>query len=244
MKKYRNPPIARMLCTLNFKRSDTNAWNSVYIGSIYEKVKDIFPKSEDRIRMDHTIDVATGELSIKRGKETFFLDGESHTSMALSENKLEFSQDMIYSGWESNSPKIIKVLENYLTISKQPLLERIDLRYINKIFIPCDTVKRIVEEKDYFNVYINYKTIGKDCNRFEIRISFPYTDGILDVILFPVPSPNNSNENLFILDLCYHIINIKDTNIKQVKEALDSAHSNIEDVFEKTLTQKTKDLFK
>ncbi len=244
MKKYIHPPVSKMLCTLNFKRSDSNAWKSVYIGSIYEGVKEFFPKSEDRIRVDHTFDIARGEVSVKREKETFFLDEPNHISVSISETKLEFSQEIKYSGWKDNLPKIIKVLKDYLEISQQPLLERIDLRYINKIFIPCDTVKRIVQEKDYFNVYINYKTIKKDCNRFEIRISFPYTDGILDVILFPVPSPNNSNENLFILDLCYHIINIQGSNIEQIKEALDSAHANIENVFEKTLTQKTKDLFK
>jgi uncharacterized protein (TIGR04255 family) len=239
MKKYKNPPIARMLCTLNFKRSDLNAWKSVYIGSIYEGVKKIFPKSEDRTRVDHTFDIAKREFSIKKEKETFFLDEVNHISVSISENKLEFSQDTIYSGWESNLPKIIKVLKDYLEISQQPVLGCINLRYINKIFIP----NSVVEESEYFNTYINYKAIKEDCSRFEIRLSFQYKDGFLDILLLPVPSPEKREESLFVLDLCYRVTNIKNNNIEQIKKQLDTAHTNIEDTFEKILTEKAKALF-
>ena len=227
MKKYKNPPIARMLCTLNFKRSDTNAWKSVYIGSIYEGVKKFFPKSEDRIRVDHTFDIARREVSIKKEKETFFLDETNRISVSISESKLEFSQESMYSGWEDNLPKIIKVLKDYLEVSKQPLLENVDLRYINKIFIPNSVVKA----SDYFNTYVNYKALQRNCSRFEIRLSLPYDDGSLNIILLPIPSSNE--ESLFVLDLCYRITNIKNGDIGEIEKQLDAAHTNIEDAFEK-----------
>lgn len=239
MNKYKNPPIDIVSCSVSFKRNETSSWNTVFVGKIYDKLQKIYPKSEDVKKITANFDVNNKSFDVGDAKANR-LYNDDKSSAFIEPNVVEYVNEN-YQGWDVVENDILKVFATYIEETKPESIENISLRYVNKIFIPV--IDNVLNESEYFNIYPEYSVIEPKCVRFDTRLLFSYGNGeTLNLVVIALPSPVK-DEILFIVDFCYTISKFDGMVIEDIKSSIARAHAKIEDVFEKIITDKTRELF-
>lgn len=239
MKKYKNPPIDVVSCGIVFKRNATSSWNTIFFGKIFDKLQEIYPKSEDVKKITANLDVNNKSIDVGDIKANR-LYNDNKNSAFIEPNGVEYVNEN-YQGWDIVENDISKVFAAYIEETKPEAIENISLRYVNKIFVPV--VNGVVNEDEYFNIYPEYSSVGQKCVRFDTRLLFSYGDGeTMNLVMIALPSPVK-DEILFVVDLCYTISKFDSMVIDDIKSSVAIAHAKIEDVFEKIITDKTRELF-
>lgn len=239
MKKYKNPPIDIVSCDIVFKRNEANSWNTVFVGKIFDKLQSIYPKSEDVKKITANFDVNKNSFDVGDSKANR-LYNDDKCSVFIEPKGVEYVNGN-YKGWGVVEDDIAKVFATYIEETKPESIENISLRYVNKIYVPV--VNNILNENEYFNIYPEYSAVEQKCVRYDTRLLFSYGNGeSLNLVMLAFPSPEK-DEILFIVDLCYNISKFDSLVTGDIKSSIDKAHAKIEDVFEKIITDKTRELF-
>ncbi len=241
MTNYKNPPIDIASCEIVFRRNETSSWNSVFIGKIFDDLQSIYPKSEDVKKITANFDVDTKNFSVGDSKANRLYNDDNKCSVFIEPKRIEYLNEN-YPGWDIVKSNIEKVLSTYMTITKPEAIESINLRYVNKIFVPV--INNTLNENEYFNIYPEYSTVESKCMRYDTRLLFGYeNEEFLNLVIVALNSPEK-NEVLFIFDLCYTMSNLDSLDFDNIKISIDRAHTKIEEVFEKVITDKTRELFR
>ncbi|WP_279165294.1 TIGR04255 family protein [Thermus scotoductus] len=150
-KKYRNPPLVEAIC--EFRLTQNTHWDLMIPGLFYEGVKNEFPHREQR---------SVQELQLIQGPQGI------RQELRVSERALLFSPDRKlviqlgphilvvnalkpYPTWEGFKPRIEMAWKKLQEIMDVQGLERIGLRYINRIELPQ---KEEIRLSDSFVCYL------------------------------------------------------------------------------------------
>mgnify|MGYP001599290302 CR=1 FL=1 len=167
--------------------------------------------------------------------------------MQVDENMLAVNHLRPYSSWKEFFPTIKKAFEAYLNVANPKGIQRIGLRYINEINIP----EVSLELEDYFNFRpFIHDDLPQKLSSFTLGATFIFDEGRNLAKVQLLTSKQNDDKSIFILDIDYFLAKSdislnepKKNALKSVYEWIDSAHSDLENVFEGALTDKTKKLF-
>lgn len=240
-RKYSKDPIIEVVCEFRFM-PDTH-WDSVIPGLIYERVRDTFSKrrptqrfgllvtedAQEKVPEVHFSDV----IQLLRADEKAFLQIGRHL---LSVNHLN-----PYPGWEGFLPLIDKGFRAYRDSAEPRGLQRIGLRYINRIEID----RSPVELAEFFNFrpYVG-SDLPQDHGPFLTGVQFPFENS-RDTLRLQLTSAEveTADHSAFILDLDYFTSQVEAVPLDNVPEWVDNAHSQIERIFEASITDDTRRLF-
>ena len=232
--EYDSPPVKEVVCQIEFEPSES--WDNTIVGMFYDKIKDSFPKKNVKHEVGFNVDSdKVNQLISVRNQ--FFTENKD-SAIQLGKNVLAINKIDGYKSWESFKPKIIEAIKKYKSVTNPKNINRIRLDYLNKVELNEDS-----EVKDYFNFYpqIEQSFLDKATN-FSIDVEMDIGDGsILNLELF---SNDNAGENLmtFIFDLEYY--SEQNLEFDKVNDWLDKAHNKIEEIFEKSITDKCRESFK
>ena len=141
-RKYANPPLIEAACEL--KLPPDSKWDLTIPGMIYEKVKNDFPNRETRLAQEIEF-VQTPQGMGQRlnvDQRAFFI---SQDGKVLSPNRVSsFGRRVAlkpYPTWNGFKPKIEEVYAALGDIVKPKGLQRIGLRYINRIEVPSKSFR-------------------------------------------------------------------------------------------------------
>jgi uncharacterized protein (TIGR04255 family) len=135
-----------------------------------------------------------------------------------------------YPGWEDFFALITKIFSEYLELIGDFSLDRIDLRYINKIFLPVKMEGNRIE--DFITVISPLEgDIDRPLLSFNQRydISYNYPEAIL---IHQTALAQEDDKSLIILDLDFFSETVKSINqITEIQAWLDQSHIHIYKAF-------------
>lgn len=240
--KYKNPAIKEAIFEAKF---NYDSFDAAVPGQIFEQIKTEYPNKQD---IKHELVFLEKDISaIPSGIPLI----QAPLMRARKEDNSELLQfgpgvavanRLKYSAWEDFVPSIKKIVGAYMQAAKPQTLTQVGIRYINSFLIPEITTNIF----DYFkiNIYIPdslaslsgfnllfTNSITKDEYTFNVRTRF-LTDAL---------APKETG-NKFILDIdCYIALNIT-PDLNNIISLTTKAHNILGDIFEDTITDKTRTL--
>jgi uncharacterized protein (TIGR04255 family) len=236
-KKYTTPPIVEAVCEFRFEPSFP--WDGTIPGMIYPLLKDPFVKRQQGNALSFQRRGDEGHIqTVSRVK---FLREDERAFIQVGENLLAVNYLKPYPSWEEIFPIIERTFKAYREVAQPTSLQRIGLRYINKIHFPTD----VLEPADYFEFYPYIgKKLPQDYINFGTFIHSPYEDDRDVLKLELVGSPGEEDEIYqMILDLDYGLVDAKRVALDDAMAWVETAHRNLEDAFEAAITDTLREKF-
>ena len=236
-KKYANPPILEAVFDLHIQGG--KPFDSALFKDIPQKVKGYTPHG---FLQNVNINVQDNSHNIeKHGCRYISQDKKKIT--AFRNNGFSFSRLAVYDGWGKNYKEAENLWDIYFSIIEPQAIVRISTRFINKFNIPG----ALTNPEEYFNMYVHYdKSISPVWNQNSCRILFSHNNGARSHIVFDVNINQNSQSADVTLD-----IDVFSDNLAlgtENKEALKNIFENIReiknDIFEKIITDKVREMIK
>jgi len=240
-KKYKNPPVVEALCEIFFGGSK---WDSTLPGLFFEKVKKDFPKKRelDQIGVEVSISKDTHGSQVIHGEKRLQLVKEDNSRLIqIEKDLLVVNQLRPYPRFKDWRPVIDEMLKHYSDLAQPAGVQRLGVRYINRIVIPAAKFQM----EDYFYLYPEVpQSLGAIHGKFMVRVEIPPKNkGHLLMITFSTAPADSPETSALMLDI-YDIFPFSQLlSIEKVDKYIDEAHDNIEMAFETSITEKTRDLF-
>lgn len=207
-RKYANPPIIEAVC--EFRVTQDTSWDMTVPGLLYEKLRDEFPRREDRLvqEWDMASRSARRRRPVLRSQRILFLTEERNMFVQLGPRLLAVHVLEPYPTWSAFQSKIVKAWESLTHIVEIKGLERIGLRYVNKIELP-----RFEDNlEDYFDFYpFVGDRLPQNLAGFLLVAEYRCAEG-RDHCTVGL-SNTDKNGKRFFLDLDYFMVQTKDIPI-------------------------------
>lgn len=242
-KKYKNPPIVEALCEFRFEPSDV--WNFTIPGKfhIHEKIKNEYPNIRHANVIEATVDTTgNNDPNVSVRKEIAriqLVQEDGKRLISLGPDVLSINVLKPYEGWEEFRPRILNALKAYWEVVSPKSVNRIGLRYINKIETPSEDVKL----STYFHIKPHEcDELPKNFGKFLTRTEYFYPDDI-KLILVHATTGTQENKLGFLLDLDLVWENESLDNIEKILDITDKLHEIEGKAFEALITDQTRNLF-
>ena len=242
-KQYKNPPITEVVCEFRFELENT--FDLEVVDLFFDEIKEKFPKKKKGqfYQAEFKIDTKEKkqELSSKivREFDQFFSEDEK-TLIQLDKERLSIHKLKPYSSWQGFYPLINLVFNSYIKNIKIKSIQRIGLRYINNFEIPLSTF----DIEQYFNLRpVMEEGLPQDLVSFMVGTIFAFENGRDNIKVQLIDRLAAPNKTVFVLDMDYFLVNPGSIQINEIAQWITNAHKNVENVFEASLTEKTKLLF-
>lgn len=239
-KQYKNPPIAEVICEFRFELE--NAFDPKAVDLFFDEIKDKFPKKKKGQMHEMKFEINPKGQSFNKTFEEFdqFFSDDEKTLIRLDRGRLSIHKLKPYSSWGEFYPLIDLVFNSYIKNIKIKSIQRIGLRYINNFEIPLSSF----DTEQYFNLHPALGDgLPQDLVSFMVGTIFAFENGRDNMRVQLLDRMAAPGKTMFVLDMDYFLIKSGSILVSEVKEWIVSAHKNIEDVFEKALTDKTKQIF-
>ncbi len=206
-------------------------------------IKDKFPKKKKGQTHHVEIEVNPKGQSLNKTFEEFdqFFSDDEKTLVRLDKGRLSIHKLKPYSSWGEFYPSINLVFNSYIKNIKIKSIQRIGLRYINNFEIPLS----LFDIEQYFNLRPALMgELPQNLASFMVGTIFVFENGRDNMKVQFLDNPSAIfGKTVFILDIDYFLIKSGSVLVSEADEWITIAHKNIEDVFEKALTDKTKQFF-
>ncbi|MBK8987370.1 MAG: TIGR04255 family protein [Chloroflexi bacterium] len=230
-RNYKSPPLIEALCEFRFINKH---WDMTMPGLFYQKVKDDFPT----IREKNVVEMLVNQQ--QPGQEVHgvmtpriqFINHNESALLQLGPGILIVNCLRPYPSWPNFKELIFQTLAQYKEITSTVELERIGLRFINKIDLPLDK-----ETKTQFNYYPHLPALpANEPKNFLLRteLDFEQSNGVLVLTLAIVP-PEKDDVKSLILDLDFVSLHADRLTFETIESWVESAHHNIETAFEASI---------
>lgn len=244
-RKYKKPPVIEALCEIYFADS---TWDDTIPGLFYEQVKVDFPIK--RQRKIQQAEFALGPDEAKAGLRQLppwmqFVSDEKHRMLQIAQNLLVVNQLPPYPHFEEWELEVVRALGIYKELALPKKVERLGLRYMNRVAIPGERIRM----EEYFTIYPNLpSSLGDTHGPFMVGVEIPQPaqDHTLLIRFSTAPAPVPSTEpamQTFMLDF-YDVL-----RVNRIMDEIDfekeirQAHRNIVMAFEGSITDLLRELF-
>ncbi len=222
-------------------------------GITIDQLNDIRPSIIDKFPIVEPFYQGVGELTFRPG-ETFSADTSqqqigfwfrSEDNLRTFQARLDgfsFNQLAPYESWEKLSDEAKSLWELYKEICKPLQVTRAAIRYINQINIPVDG---LVELKDYLRVIpeVSPGLPQRSLQAFFMQLQIPQQD--LDCMLIvneAIAPPTIPDFLTILLDFDLFRQQIWDSNDENIWHFLEELRHRKNEVFEASITDKTREL--
>lgn len=241
-RKYKNPPIVEALCEIYFRGSK---WDQTIPGLFYEKIKAEFPNKSELKGVNVHLQVKDGAprtLATEAPLRQRFSAQNNSKMVQVGENLLVINQLQPYpNSFEDWKPKIFEMLTLYRDLVSPESIEKIGVRFINKIKIPETNYPM----EKYFQIYPKISTdLAAFHGDFLMRLKIPPPNQRHELLLtFSTTPKDEDGRDALLLDI-YDVVNPASKDVfSEVKKVVDEAHSNVEHAFEKSISDEARNLF-
>ena len=240
-RKYVNPPIIEAVC--EFRITSDSKWDLTIPGLVYEKVKKQFPKKEQRLlqRIEATHSPKGNKQHVHTEERILFLTNNRKMFIQMGSRLLAVNCLKPYPTWNGFKPEIENAFDALCGIVDIKGLQRIGLRYINRIEIPRTSVKL----DNYFEFRpFNGRNLPQVLESFIVGSVFLSSDEQdackVQLTNATCEKPGNS---AFLLDLDYFLSQSQPLPVNKASEWIDTAHDQVKRIFEGCITDKLRKIF-
>ncbi|MGI6413132.1 MAG: TIGR04255 family protein [Syntrophomonadaceae bacterium] len=238
--KYKNDPISEVIC--EFKFSPDTQWDPSIAGFFYREVMADYPIKETRVGKN--VEFVSEDSGIRQKINSVeylaCLNASRNQVVQITTRTLIINHLAPYTHWEAFFPVIQKVFHSLQSVTELKGIEKIGLRYINKIKIP----EKAFELNKYFEYYPNLGNLP-GCNHFMVGCMIPYNNN-RDLARIQLTPANNQepDTSIIILDIDFFLHLIDETvNVDNALSWVDDAHSTVCKIFEACIKDTLRALF-
>ncbi len=241
-KKYKNPPIIEAVCEFRFEPG--SPWDITVPGLVYEKIRDSgFPKRQPIRDVEFGVRQSAGgvEPELKPIDRIRFLREDEKAFVQVGPDQLAVNHLKPYPSWAEFQPLIMKGFGAYLEVASPKSIQRVGLRYINRVEIPGTKVK----VEDYFEFYpFAGNKLPQAFGHFIVGIEVPYENS-RDTLRLLLTSVRTSSPNTIgvVLDLDYFLAKPGAVALDKISKWINVAHDHVEEVFEACITDPLRKIF-
>ena len=240
---YLNPPVVEALCEVFFT---STSWDDSTPDRFFEEFKVEFPKRQKRIfneaRVTVDNDEAVAEVTQLPTWEVFLTESEDRL-IQISDKHITFNQLKPYRPFGEWENHFYDALSVYKELTSPQVIERLGVRYINKIEIPG---RRITME-EYFTIFpVLPKGSEGFHGPFMIRCNIPQSaeNHVLTMIFSTIePDETIADKQFFLLDLQVQMLIGKHLDEVELKNQIRLAHESAVNAFEGSITDNLRTLF-
>lgn len=240
-RKYANPPVVEAVC--EFRLAPDSTWDLTVPGLVYEKIKDEFPHREQR--SIHEVEITQGpeglQQQVRTTERVLFFSDDRKMLVQLGPRLLTINCLKPYPTWAGFRPKIERAFNALINTVEVKGLQRIGLRYINRIEIPTSPVKL----EDYLEFYLFLgPRLPQDMANFIAGCEFLYENGRDRCKVQLTPALSSSPEyQALSLDIDYFLAKPRGVEVTEAIDWVEGAHDKVEDVFEGCINDRLRAIF-
>lgn len=245
METFRNPPITEALIDIRAEFGSNITISD--LEKLHEKIKSHYPKKRIRHRWEGVIEFKEEEGARAESKDLgpdgyFFWSADDKQAVQYRLDGFTFNRFRPYKDWEAMRSEAMPLWDLCVAAVKPLLVTRLALRYINSIDIP----EKSFSLEEYFTAPPKVPAgLSQIIEEFlsRIVISFPAmaSKAIVTQAIQPPKSPNVTSI-LFDSDV-YREVSLPG-NTPEIWQILEELRNVKNDIFDKSLTEKTKELFR
>ena len=246
MVNYNRSPIIESICELKFTE-DTN-WDITVPGLIFEDIRSEYPLKEQRITQEIKFPSSEtapirAQSQIKRQDYAIFLTNDMKSRIQVGPRVLVINRLRPYLTWEDFKSQINHALEKLNARVDLKGIQRIGLRYINKIEIEGENGKVNLDKYFDFRPFCGDR-LPQTHGEFIVGCVFSYSDN-RDLCRVELTSavPENEGSLAFILSLDYFLAKQRSIPITQITEWIEGAHRELEKLFEGCILPPLREIF-
>ncbi|MDI9616551.1 MAG: TIGR04255 family protein [Methanothrix sp.] len=240
-KRYAAPPIVEAVC--EFRLTPDTTWDLVVPGLFYEKVKGTFPKREQRIVQQ--IDLTPGptglQQQIRTSERILFFTEDMKKIAQIGPRLLVINVLKPYPSWDGFKPLIEIGWSSLKDVAEIRGIERIGLRYINRVELPAQNV----DLSKYFEFYpFVGRRLPQQMISFLTGAEFSYADDRDHCRVQLAPAPGAEGKSIFMLDIDYFLTRPRGIEIADAIDWVEEAHKRVEEIFEGCISNTLREMFK
>jgi len=230
-KRYEDPPIQEAVCEFHFE--ERTSWDSTYPGLIYSELKDTFPEKRSAKAHGIGIEAKASAPRVHSEERTRFFREDEQALVQIGPQFLSANRLAPYESWEEFLEVIEAGYSTYREVVKPDGMERMNLRYVNRIEIEAEEL----DLSKYFNLGLR---TGEDLPdtyfSFIAGFASECADG-RDTLRVQMTSAETDRDGVvgILLDLQYSLRDPHSINLGEVFEWLNTAHEEIETAFEASI---------
>jgi len=240
-KRYANPPIIEAVC--EFRLTPDSKWDLTIPGLIYEKVSKEFPNKEQRLIQEVEITQSPQGIQqqIQTNERILFLTDDRKTFIQVGPHLLAINCLKPYPTWDGFKPRIENAFSALTDTVDVKGLQRIGLRYINRIEIPGQSVN--LDDYFEFRPFLG-QNLPQNVANFIVGCLLPFFDE-RDACRIRLTNavPEKPESTAFLLDLDYFLAQPRAVSANQALEWVESAHQQVEEIFEGCITECLRKVF-
>ena len=250
--QYPNPPVREVVCEFRYEEDGT--WDGASPGLVYAALSDEFPRRlvEDRpvpppsppAQASRLLPLGVQQVGFQIVPELplrFWRQGDESGVFSVTPYRLAVSHFRPYPSWEGFREIALKGSEAYQGVLNPTRVSRIGLRYINDVSVGQLPVRL----EEFFNFYpFVGPTIRHDLSRFHCLVQIQFEDGRDSLVLQMGSKPPSEEQDAeVVLDLDYFLAPQNHLELDETTGWLETAHTNLQSVFEGCLTESARGLF-
>ena len=251
-RRYKNPPIEEALCEFGFAPGPD--WDPTIPGKLQAALGDEYsgkPREQRAVQVGLRVQKGKpADLQYGEGLAKVQLFTKPRTRMVgvgqdvLSIHMLRPYQDPLDSekgGWEEFRPRVVDALEAYREVASPSGVNRVGVRYINKILVPLASVSVRVE--DYLKcACLEIDGLPQDYGNFVSRVEYIYDDETRLVLSYGLFSTSPKGGGCLLdLDVIWQPGALMDW--EESLRIADDLHERAGSAFEAVVTDKARELF-
>ena len=251
-RQYRNPPIREVVC--EFRYPENGGWDAAAPGLIYSALSSEFPRrlaverptpsGGPSVESSTLLPPGAQQLELRVGPPEalrFWREGDESGYFSVAPYRWSVHHFKPYPSWKRLSEIVSKGFHGYQGVLNPTEVQRIGLRYINTIDLGQESA--LLEEFLEFYPFFG-ESLPQTLSQFHCmaQIEFENDRDALILRIFSNQGPQGSNVGV-TLDLDYFLLQPDRFEIGETPEWLETAHANVESVFEGCLKESTRKLF-
>ncbi len=237
--KYANPPIKEAV--FDFQVRGGNPFSQKSYQQFLDKNAGYVVAGKMR---DVNVSTETELVEAKTELIGYRASNKNNTQIVqFKKNGLSFSQLEPYSGWDKSYKEALKLWQIYCEVRKPQTITRLAVRFINRFQIS----DIFTEPSEYFSGYIKYdKSISPTWHQMSYKLLFSHNQGIKShIISDALVNQQNSSVNILLdIDVFSDGLALSAKEVLGVENVFKVLRQIKNNIFEKSITDKTKDLIK
>lgn len=239
-RKYKNPPIIEAIC--EFQLTQDTQWDLTVPGLLYEKVKGSYPHREQRMvqEVELTQEPQGLQQRIRTSERILLFAPDRKTLIQLGPRLLVVNVLKPYPTWQGFKPRIEEAWNSLQEVVEVRGLERIGLRYINRIEFPTQDTKL----EDYFEFYpFIGERLPQRTASFILICEFSFNGDRDRCRVQLIPAVAEEGKSSVILDIDYFLAHSCGVEVSAAMSWVEESHNRVEEIFEGCIADKLRSLF-
>jgi len=208
-------------------------------GRVFDEVRQRFPlpKQQQTKRIEIRPYTGATEPKVDVSDELWLVAPDDKSFVRLGPRMISVHRLAPYQSWEEFKPDIALTWGALGKILGEVLLERVGLRYVNRIAIPHPTI----DLENYFEFRLELgEQLPQETNALIVGAAFAFDQDTCRVQLADTVA-DSANESAFILDFDYW--RLGPSQDFDMMGWLERAHTQVEDLFEGSISSSLRELF-